>query len=213
MEREDILQEIASCVINANKPGIKKSINKAFENLIPVQSILNDGLMKGMGIIGRQFRDNDVYIPEVIMASKAMKIGLKMIKPFLIDNCLSNKGKIVIGTIYGDLHDLGKNVVGIMLEGAGFSIIDLGVDVPTERFIEAVDKEHPDILALSCTLTNTLTEIGEVVNSLRKTSYGKQVKVLVGGLAVTQDFARSIGADTYGYDANHAVVKALAMVD
>jgi methanogenic corrinoid protein MtbC1 len=169
--------------------------------------------MKGMGVIGRQFRDNEVFIPEVIMASLVMKIGLNMIKPFLIDNCLSNKGKIVIGTIFGDLHDLGKNVVGIMLEGAGFSIIDLGVDVPKERFIEAVGREHPDILALSCTLTNTLSEIEEVVNALKKTSYGKQVKVLVGGLAVTQDFAQSIGADAYGEDSKLAVVKALAMID
>ncbi|HHY39729.1 MAG TPA: cobalamin-binding protein [Syntrophaceticus sp.] len=212
MDEKLILQQIANCIIDGDTIKIKDAVTEGLRAMIPAQTILEDGLMAGMSVIGRQFRDNDVYVPEVIMAAQAMKIALHHLKPFLADRFLGNKGKVVIGTVPFDLHDLGKIVVSVMLEGAGFSVVDLGVDVPVQRFVEAVNKERPDILAISCTLTTTLTYLKEVVEAVRKTEAGKGLNILVGGLSVTPRFAQSINADAYGVDANLAVMIAQAMV-
>jgi 5-methyltetrahydrofolate--homocysteine methyltransferase len=179
---------------------------------LPATTILNEGLMPGMSVIGRQFRDNDVYVPEVIMAAQALAAGVKILKPSLVDHCARNRGKVMLATVPDDIHDLGKNILGIMLEGAGFSVVDLGVDVPVSKIVKSLDAERPDILGLSCTLTITLSYIKEIIKVVREAPAGKQVKILIGGLSVTPGFAKSVGADAYGIDASIAVQKALAMM-
>lgn len=212
IEEKLILQQIANSIIDGDTIQIKDAVTEGLRAMISAHTILDDGLMAGMSVIGRQFRDNDVYVPEVIMAAQAMKIALNHLKPFLADRYLGNQGKVVIGTVPFDLHDLGKIVVSVMLEGAGFSVIDLGVDVPVQRFVETVETEQPDILAISCTLTTTLTYMKEVVEAVRKTEAGRCLNILVGGLSVTPRFAQSINADAYGVDANLAVMMAQAMM-
>ncbi|MBC7342611.1 MAG: corrinoid protein [Clostridia bacterium] len=212
MDRAEVLKQVADKVIDGDPRGIDEVIAKALQAMIPPRDILEEGLMAGMRVVGRQFRDNDVYVPEVIMASRAMAKGIKLLRPFLADSFLGNRGKVVIGTVHYDLHDLGKSVVAIMLQGAGFAVVDLGVDIPASRFVEAVEKERPNILALSATLTTTLPYMREAVQAVRKVPAGRQIKVLVGGLPVTPSFAKSIGADAYGVDANVAVQKALAIM-
>jgi len=212
-EKKDILHEISSFVINGNVAEIKQSVDNGLKMMIPAKTILDEGLLHGMGIIGRKFRDNTIYVPQVIMSARVMKTALNILKPLLVQNFLGSRGKVVIGTVAGDMHDLGKTVVSIMLEGNGFSIIDLGVDVPVHQFVSAVERVRPVILALSCMLSTTLPNMKEVVNVIKKTSFEQPPKLLIGGLPVTQKFACSIGADAFGLDANLAVIKALEIVE
>jgi 5-methyltetrahydrofolate--homocysteine methyltransferase len=198
---EIILQQLASSIILGDQSGIKKEVNHALHAGIPACNILNKGMIQGMTVLGRMFRDNEVYVSQVIMASQAMEAGLKILKPFLSEFHLSYKGKVVIGTIQYDIHDLGKNIVGIFLESSGFKVLDLGVDVPTESFVQAVEKERPDLLAICAMMTTTLPYMQEVVEAVRQSPAGKGLKILVGGLPVTPRFARSIGVDAYGVDA------------
>jgi UDP-N-acetylglucosamine 2-epimerase len=162
---EIILQQLASSIILGDQSGIKKEVNHALHAGIPACNILNKGMIQGMTVLGRMFRDNEVYVPQVIMASQAMEAGLKILKPFLSEFHLSYKGKVVIGTIQYDIHDLGKNIVGIFLESSGFKVLDLGVDVPTESFVQAVEKERPDLLAICAMMTTTLPYMQEVVEA------------------------------------------------
>lgn len=210
---EIILQQLASSIILGDQSGIKKEVNHALHAGIPACNILNKGMIQGMTVLGRMFRDNEVYVPQVIMASQAMEAGLKILKPFLSEFHLSYKGKVVIGTIQYDIHDLGKNIVGIFLESSGFKVLDLGVDVPTESFVQAVEKERPDLLAICAMMTTTLPYMQEVVEAVRQSPAGKGLKILVGGLPVTPRFARSIGVDAYGVDADSGVKKALKLIE
>ncbi|KPU43847.1 methionine synthase [Oxobacter pfennigii] len=213
MEKTEILQEVAIHIVNGDTRKIKWSVNKCLKAMIPAKTIIDEGLMAGMSTVGCQFRDNDIYVPEVIMSAEAMKIALKTLKPFIMDQYKNDHKKVLIGTVSGDLHDLGKTLVSIMLECSGFMIVDLGVDISAQRFVEAVSTEQPDILALSCMLTTTLPAMKEAVQSVRQEPAGKNLNILVGGLPVTQRFAKAIGADGYGMNAHLAVVKALAMTN
>ena len=210
-DNEIILQQLASNVISGNQSRVKKEINHALHAGIPACTILNEGMIRGMTVLGRMFRDNEVYVPQVIMAAQAMETGLKILKPFLSEFHLSYRGKVVIGTIQYDIHDLGKNIVGIFLESSGFKVLDLGVDVPTESFVRAVEKERPDLLAICAMMTTTLPYMQEVVEAVRS-SPAEGVKILVGGLPVTPRFARTIGADAYGVDADSGVKQALKLI-
>ncbi len=212
MEKTEILGILSRCIVDGDANRIKIYIRDALRMQLSAMTILNEGLMPGMSVIGRQFRDNDVYVPEVIMAAQALAAAVKMLKPFLVDRCTGNRGKVMLATVPDDIHDLGKNILGIMLEGAGFSVVDLGVDVPASRIVKALETERPDILGLSCTLTITLTHIKEIIMVVRQAPAGRQVKILLGGLSVTPRFAKSVGADAYGIDASVAVQKALSMV-
>lgn len=206
------LTKVSEYLINGEATEIINAVNGALEAGIPAQTILRNGLLEGMSAIGRQFRDNEVYIPDVILAAETMKLALGVLKPLLSSGFAFYQKKVVIGTVQNDLHDLGKSIVCFTLESAGFMVIDLGVDVSAARFVEAVKKEKPDILALSCVLTTTLPSMAETVSKVRQIPEGKQLKILVGGLPVTQKLARSIGADGYGVDADVAMKAALQLV-
>ncbi|GAI93687.1 unnamed protein product, partial [marine sediment metagenome] len=167
--------------------------------------ILNNGLMPGMNVVGKKFKANEMYIPEVLVAARAMHASMDVIKPLLIESDAPTRGNVVIGTVQGDLHDIGKNLVAMMLEGGGFTVIDLGVDVSAERFVEEAKKNNANIVGMSALLTTTMTGMKEVVEIFRADAKVKDVKVIVGGAPLTQEYADSIGADGYAPDAASAV--------
>lgn len=174
--------------------------------------IFEKGLLPGMQVIGSQFRDNIIYISDVLIASRAMHAGLHVLKPILSDPQNSFLGKVVIGTVAGDLHDIGKNLIVMMFRGAGLEVIDLGIDVQTEDFVEAVIKHQPDILAMSAMLTTTLAMMSETIRELERRKLRDNVKIIIGGNPATHDFAHAIKADGYAVDVFKAVDLALQLV-
>lgn len=167
-------------------------------------AILNEGLIGAMGIIGQEFKSGQVWVPEVLLAARNMHRGIDLLTPQLLKDKVPSRGKFLIGTVKGDIHDIGKNLVTMMMAGAGYEVIDLGIDVPGERFIESISKDHPHIVGLSALLTTTMLEMREVIRSIRQTITNPP-KIIVGGAPVTQSFADEIGADGYGEDAVRAV--------
>lgn len=202
------LKEIAENLIRGNAAAVKELVKKAIDEGEDVQRVLNEGLIAGMNVVGEKFKKNEFYVPEVLIAARAMKQGMEILKPLLVEKNIKGKGKVVLGTVRGDLHDIGKNLVGMMLEGAGFEVIDLGVDVPPERFVEEVKKNNAEIVGLSALLTTTMPAMKEVIEALEKEEIRSKVKVMVGGAPVTQDYADEIRADGYAPDAASAVDKA-----
>ena len=200
-----ILEQIKEEVIEGNAGKVKEYTNKAVADGLDVSAILNEGLIAGMNVIGNRFKDGDVYVPEVLLAARAMHTGLAVVKQLIVNAGIKEKGIVAIGTIKGDLHDIGKNLVIMMLEGAGYKVIDLGVDVPFEKFVQAIEEHHPQIIGISALLTTTMTQMQEAVAKLR--AYRDRVKVIVGGAPVTPKFAQEIGADGYAADAASAVDK------
>ncbi len=196
-----ILEKIKEAVINGNSKEVKKYVEDAVNGGIDASSILEDGLILGMGILGGRFKRNEVYVPEVLIAARAMHAGMDIVKP-LIAQGGGEKTVILVGTVKGDLHDIGKNLVIMMLEGAGFKVIDMGIDVSSEKFIEAVKEYKPQIVGLSALLTTTMPELKSTLEQLK--SYSKELKVMVGGAPVTQEYADIIGADAYAPDAASA---------
>lgn len=201
----DTFQEIIKKIEKGDANAIKSLVEKAVADNITANDILNNGLVKGMSNIGEKFKNNEVYIPEVLIAARAMKAGLDIIKPLLAEAKTESKGKIAIGTIKGDLHDIGKNIVCIMLEGAGYDVIDLGIDLPKEKFIEAVQKDGVDILGLSALLTTTMSYMKEIIDAVDQSGLKDKVKVIIGGAPITQAYADEINADGYAPDAATAV--------
>lgn len=195
---------------DAEKVGelVKKSLE---ENLTP-RKILEDGLIKGMGIIGAKFKKNEVYVPEVLIAARAMHAGMNILKPKLIETGVENIGIVAIGTVKGDLHDIGKNLVKMMLEGAGFEVIDLGIDVSVDKFVEAVKEHKPNIIAMSALLTTTMVNMPEVIKALEAAGLREKVKIMIGGAPITQNYADQIGADGYSPDAASAVDNAKTFI-
>jgi 5-methyltetrahydrofolate--homocysteine methyltransferase len=168
---------------------------------IPAETILNEGLIGAMSITGRQFKAKEVWVPDVLLAARNMHSGVAILKPILLEVQSSSKGVIVIGTVQGDIHDIGKNIVAVLMEGSGFEVIDLGVNVSTDGFLEAIEKHQPDVLGLSALLTTTMLEMKDVIASIRSNSRDKVPKLIVGGAPLTREFADEIGADGYGEDA------------
>jgi len=205
-----ILEQIKECVIAGNAKNIKEYTDRAVADGLDVSIILNDGLIAGMNIIGGLFKNNEVYVPEVLMAARAMHTGLAVIKPLIVSAGIKEKGVVAIGTVKGDMHDIGKNLVIMMLEGAGYKVIDLGVDVPTEKFLQVVEEQHPQIIGLSALLTTTMPQMQEIVKRLQE--YDNQIKIVVGGAPITEKFAREIGADGYAPDAATAVEKVAELI-
>jgi len=187
---------------------VKELVQAAINEGQDLGSILNDGLLAGMSVVGERFKKAEVYFPEVLVAANAMKAGMEPLKPLLAEKNIGYSGKVVLGTVRGDLHDIGKNLVGMMLEGAGFEVIDLGVDVPTDRFVETVKEKNADIVGISALLTTTMPVMKQVIESLISSMIRKKVKVMVGGAPITQKYADEIGADGFGPDAATAVDKA-----
>jgi 5-methyltetrahydrofolate--homocysteine methyltransferase len=167
--------------------------------------ILNGGLLAGMDVVSARFGANEIFLPEVLLAARAMNAGMTLINPLLIADEVRSLGKVVIGTVKGDLHDIGKNLVGVMLKGAGFEVIDLGANVAPERFVETAEAEGAQVVGLSALLTTTMAGMKDVVSLLKDRGLDGRVKVIVGGAPLSQAFADSIGADGYGYDASNAV--------
>ena len=198
------VNDLFEAVIDGDKQGVLQSIQSSITEGISPEEILHDGIIAGMGEVGRLFEEGEFFVPEMLIAARAVKEGLAVLKPYLLQANIQPQGKVLIGTVKGDLHDIGKNLVSIMLEGAGYQIVDLGVDVDTAHFLEMIEKEKPDVLALSALLTTTMRSMEEVVQAVRKNADGA-VKVIVGGAPVTQKFADEIGADGYSADTSKAV--------
>jgi len=171
---------------------------------IPAQDLLDQGLLKGMSLLGVRFKNNEVFVPEVLIAARALNKGTELLKPRLIEAGVAAKGKAVIGTVQGDLHDIGKNLVKMMLEGSGFEVVDLGVDVSDQRFVEAITANAPNVVCLSALLTTTMGQQRSVVESVVAAGLRDKVKILVGGAPVTAGFCTEIGADGYAPDAASA---------
>lgn len=200
-----ILEDIALRVERGDETSVGELTQKALSEGISPGEILNKGLVAGMDVVGERFKKNEIFIPEVLVSARAMKEGMKIVKPLLGDEIVGSRGKVVIGTIKGDLHDIGKNIVGMLLEGAGFEVTDLGTDVTKEQFMEVVEKEGVDIIGMSALLTTTMTYMKEVIQSVEDANLKGKVKVIIGGAPITQSYAEEIKADGYAPDAASAV--------
>ncbi len=201
------LQNIKLAVISGSIGQMKGYVEQALAEGIEVTEIFNDGLIAGMSIVGTRFKKDEIYMPEVLIAARTMHAGLNVLKPLIAEQGMSKKATVVIGTVKGDLHDIGKNIVRMMIEGAGYEVIDLGIDVPNEKFIRAVEDYKPRFLCLSALLTTTIPAMSEIIDDLSKEGLRDRVKVVVGGAPVTQKYADEIGADGYAPDAGSAVDK------
>lgn len=199
-----IVSEISTFLQQGRANNVKELVAKALEEGTSAQEILNDGLLAGMGVIGEKFKNNEVYVPEVLIAARAMNAGMDVLKPVLISAETESKGKVVLGTVKGDLHDIGKNLVKIMLEGKGLDVVDLGTDVSPQAFVEAAVRENAKIIACSALLTTTMMVMKDVVKEAEAKGIKGKVKIMVGGAPVTQNFCESIGADYYTPDAASA---------
>jgi len=206
------LKEIAENLIQGKADKVKELTQRSVDEGQDIQKILNEGLLAGMSVVGDKFKKNEFYVPEVLIAARAMKAGMEIIRPLLTKKGVKGAGKIILGTVRGDLHDIGKNLVGMMLEGAGFEIIDLGVDVPPEKFVEAAREKGADIIGLSALLTTTMPGMKDVIEAIKSSDLKGKLKVMIGGAPVTQDYADEIGADGYAPDAASAVDKAKQLI-
>ncbi len=209
---QEMLQELSENLINGKADRVKELAQQALEQGIAAKEVLDNGLVKGMEIVGEKFECNDFYLPELLVAARAMYSGLEVIKPQLSESDMGGKGTLIIGTVKGDLHDIGKNVTAMMFEGAGFKVVDLGADVTPERFVEEVRK-HPDcILGMSALLTTTMINMRETIVALQEANLRDKVRVIIGGAPITEEFANEIGADAYAVDASTGVKKVLAII-
>jgi len=199
------LREISSALIMGDRKKVKELIELALNEGISPEIILNEALIAGMNVVGEKFKNNEFYVPEVLVAARAMKTGMEILKPFLSKSSGVMRGRIVIGTVKGDLHDIGKNLVAMMLEGAGYEVIDLGIDVEPEKFLSAINTYNPNILGMSALLTTTMPYMRTTIEVLEKAKVRDKVKIIVGGAPVTEDFAKEIGADGYADDAASSV--------
>ena len=202
------LQAIADSLFKGKADEVKSGVQQAIDEEVPAGDILNEGLVKGMDAVGVKFKANEIYVPEVLIAARAMKAGMELLRPLLQEQGVEAKGTVIIGTVRGDLHDIGKNLVSMMLEGAGFNIIDLGIDVPPEKFVEAAKNEKAHILCQSALLTTTMPAMKDTLVAINDAGLSDQVKCLIGGAPVTQSYADEIGAQGYAPDAASAVEKA-----
>jgi 5-methyltetrahydrofolate--homocysteine methyltransferase len=207
-----ILNDIGASLLAGDDKKIVEQVNHAIETKVPTTEILDDGLIAGMNVVGTKFRNEEMYLPEVLLSARAMTAAVTLLKPLLIAEEVPSRGKVILGSVQGDLHDIGKNLVGIMLEGAGFAVVDLGIDVPPNKFIEAAVEENASVIGVSSLLTTTMANMKGVVDLVEERGLTEQVKVLVGGAPLTEEFAESIGANGYAYDAANAVEKVIALV-
>ncbi len=203
---EDILQGIKDSVISGNANKTKEFVERAVKENVAVEKILNDALIAGMMIVGTKFKNNEFYVPEVLIAARAMHAGMDIMEPLIAKAGIKPVAKVAIGTVKGDLHDIGKNLVVMMWKGAGFAVEDLGIDVTPEKFVEAA-KGGVSVVGLSALLTTTMVSMKDVIEALKAAGVREKVKVIIGGAPVTQSYADEIGADAYAADAATAVDK------
>ena len=207
------IQEIAAAVENGKVKLIEGLVQEALDAGDTPEAILNDGMIAAMSVVGAKFQENEIFVPEMLVAAKTMKKGVELLRPLLAGDAVGKHGKFVIGTVSGDLHDIGKNLVALMIESAGFEVIDLGVDVSADRFVDAVkNNQNVKIVAASALLTTTMDSLKNTVKTLIDSGCKDQVKIMVGGAPITPEFASEIGADAYTPDAGSAAVKAVELV-
>ena len=207
------IAEVAALVEKGRAKKVGAAVQAALDNGCDPNAILNEGMIGAMGIVGEKFKNNEIFVPEMLVAAKAMKMGVEVLKPHLASGAAGALGKVIIATVAGDLHDIGKNLVAMMIESAGFEVIDLGVDVPDETIVQAVvDNPDTKIVALSALLTTTMPSLRSAVAALNNAPFRSNIKVMVGGAPITQAFADEIGADGYSEDAASAadLAKSLA---
>jgi len=208
----DVLNQIAELVQKGNAKLVAENVKKALDEGMQPEQILNQALIFAMSIVGEKFKNNEIFVPEVLIAARAMKAGLEVLSPILTQTGVKPVGKVIIGTVKGDLHDIGKNLVAMMMTGAGFEVIDLGVDATPEKFCEAVKEHKPQIVAMSALLTTTMPNMKATIDKLKDEGLRDSVKVIVGGAPVTDVFAKSIGADGYAPDAASAAELAKKLI-
>jgi len=201
----DNLNRIAAGLQEGDDALVAELTRQALAAGVPARQVLDEGLLAGMNVVGRLFSEHEIFLPDVLLAARAMYAGLDVLKPLLEGESLAPAGKVVIGTIQGDLHDIGKNLVGIMLRGAGFEVIDLGNDVPPEKFVATATREQAQVIGMSALLTTTMTGMQRVIELLASSGERGRIKTIIGGAPVTAEYARQIGADAYGFDAASAV--------
>lgn len=197
----EIINEISEWLQKGRAKNVKNLVQEALDQGIDPKEILNDGLLSGMMIVGGKFKRNEVFVPEVLVAARAMNAGISILEPKLVEIGNEPAGKVVIGTVKGDLHDIGKNLVAMMMKGAGFEIVDLGTDVDAESFISKAEEIGADVICMSALLTTTMNYMQEVIDELKEKGLRDKYVVMVGGAPVTEDFAQQIGADHYTNDA------------
>jgi 5-methyltetrahydrofolate--homocysteine methyltransferase len=199
------LQAIAEAVISGDRDTVSALVQEAVDEGTAPEDVINEGLIAGMNVVGVKFKANEFYVPEVLIAARAMHAGMDIVKPLLAESESISRGKIVLGTVKGDLHDIGKNLVGMMLEGGGYDVIDIGVDQAPESFVESAQAQEAQIVALSALLTTTMPAMKDTIDAIVEAGLRDGVKIIVGGAPVTQSFADEIGADGYAADAASAV--------
>jgi 5-methyltetrahydrofolate--homocysteine methyltransferase len=208
----DLLSEMSEALQKGDDAKVGELTQKAIDEGMQPKVVLDDGLIAGMDVIGKRFRNHEIFLPDVLLSARAMYAGMDLLKPLFLHAEVPSIGKVVLGTVQGDLHDIGKNLVGIMLKGAGFEIVDLGKDVPPEVFVDTAEKEKAGIIGMSTLLTTTAPAMIRVIEILRERGLDGRIKTIVGGAPVSQDLAKEIGADAYGYDAANAVDSVKDMV-
>jgi 5-methyltetrahydrofolate--homocysteine methyltransferase len=209
----DQLKVIYNAVLDGNAPAAQAGVKAALEAGLPADTILKEGLINAMAEVGRLFEENEYFVPEMLVSARAMQSGLSLLRPLLAESGAEPAGRVVIGTVKGDLHDIGKNLVAMMLEGAGFEVIDLGTDVSPEKFVKAVVENKASIVGMSALLTTTMPSMSNTIKALQEAGLRDQVKVMIGGAPVTDGFAKQVGADGYSPDASSAVRLARSLAD
>jgi len=196
----DLLKQISEQLQKGDPEQVARLTREAIASRIDTKAILDDGLIAGMAVVGAKFKAHEIFLPDVLLAAKAMYAGLDLVKPLMIKEGIPTIGKVVIGTVQGDLHDIGKNLVGIMLKGAGFEVIDLGKDVPPEKFVDTAISEQADVIGLSALLTTTMPVMQKVVDLAKARGIHGRIRIIVGGAPLSAEYARQIGADAYCFD-------------
>ena len=200
-----LLEDISLKLQAGKAKEVEALVRQAIDEKIPVQDILNKGLLSGMDVIGEKFRDGEVFIPEVLVAARAMNKGVALLKPLYAASGVKSVGKACVGTVQGDLHDIGKNLVASMLEGSGFEVVNLGINVDADKFVAAVKEQQPQILCLSALLTTTMNYMKDVIEAVKNSGLRDTLKIMVGGAPLNAAFAAQVGADAYTADANECV--------
>ena len=206
------LGKVADGLLHGNVEEVSKLTQEMLDEGVDPEEILQNGLFAGMEVVSKKFKDCEMFIPEVLRSAKAMQGAMEKLRPMLSASSTTRAGTVVTATVQGDLHDIGKNLAGMMMEGSGFKVIDLGIDQKTETIVNAVKEHKPQILGLSALLTTTMPKMGEVINALKEAGIRDQVKVMIGGAPVTDDFADEIGADAYAPNASIGTEKALELI-
>ncbi|NNN11924.1 MAG: corrinoid protein [Acidimicrobiaceae bacterium] len=212
MTQDELLKELYDATLVGNQPRVIELTNEGLTTGVTPETLLFDALIPSLEEVGARFERGDFFVPEMLIAGKAMSKALEILRPLLAETGVETIGKFLIGTVKGDVHDIGKNLVDIMLEGAGFEVIDLGVQVPPEKFVEAIKEHEPDVVGFSAFLTTTMPMFKVNINALEKAGLREKVIVMVGGAPVTQEYADSIGADGYAADASGAVKRAKELI-